>query len=70
MKLPKVNDLGFFEIRLESIGGMGANSAGKMLAEVGVLTQGFTRFLWCCILKLWFRKERFSSKIFCKVFRI
>ena len=41
MKLPKVNDLGFFEIRLESIGGMGANSAGKMLAEVGVLTQGF-----------------------------
>lgn len=41
MKLPKVNDLGFFEIRLESIGGMGANSAGKMLAEVGVLSQGF-----------------------------
>ncbi|MCZ9999613.1 2-oxoacid:acceptor oxidoreductase family protein [Brachyspira hyodysenteriae] len=41
MKLPKVNDLGFFEIRLESIGGMGANSAGKMLAEVGVLSQGY-----------------------------
>lgn len=41
MKLPKVNDLGFFEIRLESIGGMGANSAGKMLADVGVLSQGY-----------------------------
>lgn len=34
--LPKVNDLGFFEIRLESIGGLGANLAGKMLAEAGV----------------------------------
>ncbi len=41
MKLPKVNDLGFFEIRLESIGGMGANSAGKMLADIGVLYQGY-----------------------------
>ncbi|MGM9987371.1 MAG: 2-oxoacid:acceptor oxidoreductase family protein [Bacillaceae bacterium] len=35
--LPKVNELGFFEIRLESIGGLGANLAGKMLAEAGVL---------------------------------
>ncbi|SYX82322.1 2-oxoacid:acceptor oxidoreductase family protein [Paenibacillus alvei] len=34
--LPKVNELGFFEIRLESIGGLGANLAGKMLAEAGV----------------------------------
>lgn len=41
MKLPKVNNLGFYEIRLESIGGMGANSAGKMLADVGVLSQGY-----------------------------
>lgn len=41
MKLPKVNDLGFFEIRLESIGGLGANGAGKMIAQVGVLSQGF-----------------------------
>lgn len=41
MKLPKVNNLGFFEIRLESIGGMGANSAGKMLADIGVLSQGY-----------------------------
>ncbi len=35
--LPKKNELGFFEIRLESIGGLGANLAGKMLAEAGVL---------------------------------
>jgi pyruvate ferredoxin oxidoreductase gamma subunit len=34
--LPQKNDLGFFEIRLESIGGLGANLAGKMLAEAGV----------------------------------
>lgn len=38
--LPKTNDLGFFEIRLESIGGLGANLAGKMLAEAGVLGLG------------------------------
>ncbi len=38
--LPKVNDLGFFEIRLESIGGLGANLAGKMLAESGVVGAG------------------------------
>lgn len=35
--LPDKNQLGFFEIRLESIGGLGANLAGKMLAEAGVL---------------------------------
>ena len=35
--LPKKNHLGFYEIRLESIGGLGANLAGKMLAEAGVL---------------------------------
>ncbi|MBU8908327.1 2-oxoacid:acceptor oxidoreductase family protein [Desertibacillus haloalkaliphilus] len=35
--LPTKNELGFFEIRLESIGGLGANLAGKMLAEAGVL---------------------------------
>lgn len=34
--LPRLNELGFFEIRLESIGGLGANLAGKMLAEAGV----------------------------------
>jgi pyruvate ferredoxin oxidoreductase gamma subunit len=38
--LPKKNHLGFFEIRLESIGGLGANLAGKMLAEAGVLGLG------------------------------
>ncbi|MDZ5470526.1 2-oxoacid:acceptor oxidoreductase family protein [Bacillus sp. 31A1R] len=38
--LPKKNKLGFFEIRLESIGGLGANLAGKMLAEAGVLGLG------------------------------
>lgn len=40
-KLPKLNELGFFEIRLESIGGLGANLAGKMLAEAGVVGAGF-----------------------------
>ncbi len=40
-KLTKTNDLGFFEIRLESIGGLGANLAGKMLAEAGVIRLGF-----------------------------
>ncbi len=35
------NDAGFFEIRMESIGGLGANLAGKMLAEAGVLKLGF-----------------------------
>ncbi|WP_070121420.1 2-oxoacid:acceptor oxidoreductase family protein [Bacillus marinisedimentorum] len=38
--LPKHNQLGFFEIRLESIGGLGANLAGKMLAEAGVIGAG------------------------------
>jgi pyruvate ferredoxin oxidoreductase gamma subunit len=31
---------GFFGIRLDSIGGLGANLAGQMLAEAGVLRQG------------------------------
>jgi pyruvate ferredoxin oxidoreductase gamma subunit len=35
-----MNELGFFEIRLESIGGLGANLAGKMLAEAGVMGVG------------------------------
>ncbi|WP_017755687.1 2-oxoacid:acceptor oxidoreductase family protein [Calidifontibacillus oryziterrae] len=38
--LPKKNSLGFYGIRLESIGGLGANLAGKMLAEAGVLGLG------------------------------
>ncbi|HEB71409.1 MAG TPA: 4Fe-4S dicluster domain-containing protein [Nitrospirae bacterium] len=40
-KLPIVNDLGFFEIRMESIGGFGANLAGKILGEAGILGMGF-----------------------------
>jgi pyruvate ferredoxin oxidoreductase gamma subunit len=40
VQLPKVNELGFFEIRLESIGGLGANLAGKMLAEAGIMGVG------------------------------
>ncbi|MBO8170658.1 MAG: 2-oxoacid:acceptor oxidoreductase family protein [Bacillaceae bacterium] len=38
--LTKTNELGFYEIRLESIGGLGANLAGKMLAEAGVVEAG------------------------------
>src|SRR5690606_33145701 len=40
-KLPVTNSEGFFEIRLESIGGLGANVAGKIIAEAGVLYAGF-----------------------------
>ena len=36
----KKNQQGFFEIRMESIGGLGANVAGKILAEAGVLGMG------------------------------
>lgn len=38
--LPRKNSQGFFEIRMESIGGLGANVAGKILAEAGVLGMG------------------------------
>jgi len=38
--LPVTNQEGFFEIRFESIGGLGANVAGKILAEAGVLHSG------------------------------
>lgn len=38
--LPQNKDKGCYEIRLESIGGLGANLAGKMLAESGVLGLG------------------------------
>lgn len=38
--IPKKNQQGFFEIRMESIGGLGANVAGKILAEAGVLGMG------------------------------
>ncbi|MCL4479528.1 MAG: 2-oxoacid:acceptor oxidoreductase family protein [Deltaproteobacteria bacterium] len=39
-KLPIVNEAGLYEIRVESIGGLGANLAGKLLAEAGVLGMG------------------------------
>jgi len=39
-KLPGAGDDGFFSIRFESIGGLGAHLAGKILAEAGVLRQG------------------------------
>lgn len=38
--LPVKNDLGFFEIRMESIGGLGANVAGKILTEAAILGMG------------------------------
>jgi len=41
MALPQKNKYGFYEIRFESIGGLGANVAGKILAEAGVLSEGF-----------------------------
>jgi pyruvate ferredoxin oxidoreductase gamma subunit len=40
-QLPITNDQGFYEIRMESIGGFGANLAGKILGEAGVLGMGF-----------------------------
>lgn len=40
VKLPVRNDLGFFEIRMESIGGLGANVAGKILTEAAILGMG------------------------------
>lgn len=38
--LPIKDDNGFYEIRLESIGGLGAHLAGQLLAEAGVLRLG------------------------------
>lgn len=39
-KLPMTNELGYFEIRMESIGGMGANLAGQILTEACILEMG------------------------------
>ncbi len=41
VELPVTNELGFYEIRMESVGGFGANLAGKILGEAGVLGMGF-----------------------------
>ncbi len=38
--LPITNEQGYYEIRLESIGGLGANLCGKMLGELGALYLG------------------------------
>lgn len=38
--LPNKNELGFYEIRMESIGGLGANVSGKIIAEAGILEMG------------------------------
>ena len=38
--LPVKNENGYYEIRLESIGGLGANLCGKMLGELGALYMG------------------------------
>lgn len=35
--LPVINENGYYEIRLESIGGLGANLCGKMLGELGAV---------------------------------
>ena len=33
----KIKNGGYYEIRLESIGGLGANLCGKMLGELGAI---------------------------------
>ncbi len=38
--LPCTDENGYYEIRMESIGGLGANLAGKMLGELGALYMG------------------------------
>lgn len=41
MTLPFANENGYYEIRLESIGGLGANLCGKLLGELGAEYLGF-----------------------------
>lgn len=41
IQLPITNQYGFYEIRLESIGGLGANLSGKILGELGAVYLGF-----------------------------
>jgi pyruvate ferredoxin oxidoreductase gamma subunit len=40
VELPLVDELGFFEIRLDSIGGLGAHLAGQILGEAAVVRMG------------------------------
>ena len=37
VQLPETNEYGYYEMRLESIGGLGANLCGKMLGELGAI---------------------------------
>lgn len=37
MQNPPFKENGYYEIRLESIGGLGANLCGKMLGDLGAL---------------------------------
>ncbi len=39
--LPYINTDGYYEIRMESIGGLGANLCGKLLGELGAVYLGF-----------------------------
>jgi pyruvate ferredoxin oxidoreductase gamma subunit len=39
-KIPIKNELGFFEVRMESLGGMGANLAAKLLCEAAIIGMG------------------------------
>jgi len=41
MELPAANELDFYEIRFESVGGHGGNVAGRILTKAAVLRQGF-----------------------------
>ena len=43
LNLPIVNEEGCYEIRLESIGGLGANLCGKLLGELGGIVSGAQR---------------------------
>ena len=40
INLPTANEEGCYEIRLESIGGLGANLCGKLLGELGGVLHG------------------------------
>lgn len=40
IKLPETNENGYYEMRLESIGGLGANLCGKLLGELGAVHLG------------------------------
>lgn len=40
IRLPQVNGRGYYEVRIESIGGLGANLCGKLLGELGAAYLG------------------------------